>query len=63
MQYTFQVTGMTCGHCEASVRRAVLQLDQQAEVTIEQRYTTQAVHQGYIEPQAMVALGWASVGR
>jgi len=30
----FQVSGMTCGHCEASVRRAIGELDPQAVVQI-----------------------------
>ena len=34
MNHTFTVTGMTCGHCEKAVTRAVKQLDPQAEVTI-----------------------------
>ena len=33
-----------------------------AEVVVEQRYVTQAVHQGYIEPHACVA-AWAEDGR
>lgn len=35
MQHTFTVTGMTCGHCEKAVTRAVRQLDPQAEVRID----------------------------
>lgn len=35
MQYTFQVTGMTCGHCEKAVTRAIRQIDPQAEVQID----------------------------
>lgn len=31
----FQVADMTCGHCTASVTRAVKQLDAAAEVTID----------------------------
>ena len=30
----FTVTGMTCGHCEAAVMRAIKQLDPAAAVTI-----------------------------
>ena len=33
--FTFTVTGMTCGHCEKAVTRAVKQLDPQAEVSID----------------------------
>lgn len=32
MNQTFTVTGMTCGHCEKAVTRAVKQIDPQAEV-------------------------------
>lgn len=32
---TFTVTGMTCGHCEKAVTRAVKQLDPGAEVKID----------------------------
>ena len=35
MIQTFTVTGMTCGHCEKAVTRAVKQLDPQAEVKID----------------------------
>ncbi len=35
MNQLFTVTGMTCGHCEKAVTRAIKQLDPQAEVTID----------------------------
>ena len=35
MMQTFTVTGMTCGHCEKAVTRAVKQVDPQAEVRID----------------------------
>jgi copper chaperone len=35
MNQTFTVTGMTCGHCEKAVTRAIRQLDPQAEVNID----------------------------
>ncbi len=35
MNQTFDVKGMTCGHCEKAVTRAILQLDPQAEVLID----------------------------
>jgi copper chaperone len=34
----FQVTGMTCGHCERAVTRAIKQVDPQAEVTIDRSH-------------------------
>jgi copper chaperone len=35
MQQQFQVQGMTCGHCEMAVKRAVLQLDPSAHIQID----------------------------
>lgn len=35
MNQTFTVTGMTCGHCEKAVTRAVKQADPQADVKID----------------------------
>ena len=35
MQYTFQVQGMTCGHCERAVVRAVRQVDTDALVKVD----------------------------
>lgn len=35
MNQTFTVTGMTCGHCEKAVTRAIRQLDPTAEVAID----------------------------
>ena len=38
MNQTFTVTGMTCGHCEKAVTRAVQQIDPQAQVTIDRAH-------------------------
>lgn len=35
MNQTFEVTGMTCGHCEKAVTRAIQQVDPQAQVKID----------------------------
>lgn len=35
MQYTLDVQGMTCGHCERSVTRAVQRIDPGAQVSID----------------------------
>ena len=35
MSQQFTVTGMTCGHCEAAVTRAIKQLDGGAQVKID----------------------------
>ena len=33
--FTFTVTGMTCGHCEKAVTRALKRIDPHAEVMID----------------------------
>lgn len=35
MNQTFTVTGMTCGHCEKAVTRAIQEADSQAQVKID----------------------------
>lgn len=40
MNQTFNVQGMTCGHCEKAVTRALKQLDPQAEVKIDRTSNT-----------------------
>ena len=35
MNQSFEVTGMTCGHCEKAVTRAIKQVDPTAEVAID----------------------------
>jgi copper chaperone len=35
MEQTFKVQGMTCGHCEMAIKKAVLRLDAQAQVQID----------------------------
>lgn len=35
MHHLFTVSGMTCGHCEKAVTRAIQQLDPSAKVTID----------------------------
>ena len=35
MNQSFTVTGMTCGHCEAAVTRAIKQIDGGADVKID----------------------------
>lgn len=38
MNQTFTVTGMTCGHCEMAVKRAIKALDPQAQVTVDRTH-------------------------
>lgn len=35
LNQTFEVTGMTCGHCEKTVTKALKEVDPQAVVTID----------------------------
>ena len=35
MQYQFQVTGMTCGHCERAVVHAVRSIDEDALIKVD----------------------------
>ncbi len=35
MYNSFQVQGMTCGHCEMAVKRAIARLDPEAKVEID----------------------------
>ena len=37
MENTFQVQGMTCGHCEMAVKKAIARLDPEAKVEIDRR--------------------------
>jgi len=34
MEHQFEVKGMTCGHCEMSVKKALIRLDPKATVEI-----------------------------
>lgn len=45
MNQSFTVQGMTCGHCEKAVTRAIRQVDPQAEVRIDRA-------QGRVEVQS-----------
>ena len=38
MNHEFTVTGMTCGHCEKAVTRALQALDPQAQVNIDRAH-------------------------
>jgi copper chaperone len=40
MKQQFNVQGMTCGHCEMAVKRAVLQLDPTAQIQIDRAQGT-----------------------
>ena len=35
MEHVFQVSGMTCGHCERAVQQAIAEVDAHAQTTID----------------------------
>ena len=62
MIQTFTVTGMTCGHCEKAVTRALKQLDPQAGVTIDRsanRVDVQSDQARALLSQAIAEEGYA----
>lgn len=44
MDNTFQVQGMTCGHCEMAVKKAIVRLDPEAKVEIDRAAGRVEVH-------------------
>lgn len=48
-----KVEGMTCGHCEAAVTRAIRAVDPAAKVTVE-RATDRVVVESSAEPAAVL---------
>ena len=46
MTQTFTVTGMTCGHCEKAVARAIQDADPQAQVKIDRSQNKVEVESG-----------------
>ncbi len=62
MIQTFTVTGMTCGHCEKAVTRALKQVDPQAQVTIDRsanRVDVESSQERALLSQAMTEEGYA----
>ncbi len=60
MNQTFTVTGMTCGHCEKAVTRAILQADPQAQVQIDR--TQNLVQVASEQPREALAQAIAEEG-
>jgi copper chaperone len=44
MQHQFEVKGMTCGHCESSVKKALMRLDPKATIEIVRAENKVTVH-------------------
>lgn len=53
MEHVFQVSGMTCGHCERAVQQAIAAVDAQAQTTIE-RANGKVVVQSQAPREALV---------
>jgi len=44
MDNSFQVQGMTCGHCEMAIKKAIARLDPEAKVEIDRNTGKVDVH-------------------
>ena len=53
MKLEFQVQGMTCGHCERAVTRAIQQVDPQAQVVIDRNHARVEVDS--VQPREVLA--------
>ena len=53
MEHTFNVQGMTCGHCERAVQQAVRAVDPQADIHIDRATNTVVVRSS--QPQTLLA--------
>jgi copper chaperone len=60
MNQTFNVQGMTCGHCEKAVTKAIMNLDPQAKVKIDR--TKNEVVVGSTQPRDAIANAIADEG-
>ncbi len=62
MQHQFEVKGMTCGHCESAVKKALMRLDAQATVEIvrtENKVTVQSEQARAALMEAIAEEGYA----
>jgi copper chaperone len=60
MNQTFTVTGMTCGHCERAVKNALIQIDPQAQVSIDR--AANRVDVDSVQPREALAKAIAEEG-
>lgn len=44
MDHTFQVQGMTCGHCEMAIKKAIARFDPDAKVEVDRSTGKVGVH-------------------
>ena len=62
MEHQLEVKGMTCGHCESAVKKAVMRLDPQATVEIvrtENKVTVQSEQTRTALAEAIAEEGYA----
>lgn len=60
MNQTFNVQGMTCGHCEKAVTKAILSLDPQAKVQVDRAKNEVVVDSA--QPREAIATAIADEG-
>lgn len=56
MEYTFEVTGMTCGHCERAVIQAVQDIDSTAEIQVDRNLNKVVVRSSATSAAVMQAI-------
>lgn len=54
MEHIFQVTGMTCGHCERAVQQALLEVDANAQVQIDRNANRVVVQSESASREALI---------
>lgn len=54
MQHTFEVTGMTCGHCEKAVSQAIARVQPGATVVIDRAHDRVTVEAPQLDVAALV---------
>jgi copper chaperone len=62
MEHTFNVTGMSCGHCEKAVTQAIHSVDPQAQVQIDRQHNrvqVQSTHSREALAHAIADEGYA----
>jgi copper chaperone len=60
MNQHFDVSGMTCGHCEKAVRQAVRQIDPEAQISVDR--SKGRVDVVSTQPRELIAKGIADEG-
>ena len=59
MEQHFTVTGMTCGHCEMAVKRAILSVDPNAQIQIDRQHNDVQVNSPHDANALMSAIAQA----